>query len=73
MSNDKQPSTIPDFEEALKKLEAIVSQMEKADLSLDQALKQFEEGVGLARQCQQALTQAEQQVAVLIADPSEEV
>lgn len=71
MQDEKQPS-LPDFEVALQKLEAIVSQMEKSDLSLEQALKQFEEGIRLSRQCQQALSQAEQQVATLIADQKEE-
>lgn len=69
---EKTPSPLPDFEAALKKLEAIVGHMEKADLSLDQALKQFEEGIGLALHCQQALSQAEQQVEILIADQKEE-
>lgn len=72
MPNEKTPTSLPDFETSLKKLETIVGQMEKADLSLEQALKAFEEGIGLARHCQQALSQAEQQVEVLIADQPEE-
>ena len=72
MPENTASANLPDFEASLKKLETIVSQMEKNDLTLDQALKQFEEGIGIARQCQQALTQAEQQVEVLIADQKEE-
>ena len=68
MTTEKTLPPLPDFENSLKKLEGIVTQMEKTDLSLDQALKQFEEGIHLARHCQSALTQAEQQVEVLMAN-----
>ena len=64
----KEKTPMPDFEKSLKKLEDIVQKMEKADVSLEQSLQQFEEGIGLARQCQLALTQAEQQVDILMAD-----
>jgi exodeoxyribonuclease VII small subunit len=58
------PKTIP-FEKTLSELEAIVQQLEKGDLSLEQSLKQFEKGIGLARQCQDTLTRAEQKVTLL--------
>lgn len=60
-SLDLDPS-FPDFESSLKELETIVSRLEKPDVPLDDALKYFEEGVTLARLCQKALKQAEQQV-----------
>lgn len=65
---NKKTDTVPDFEDALKKLEAIVAKMEGGQLNLDQALKHFEEGVILARQCQQALRQAEQRVQELMGE-----
>lgn len=55
-----------DFEKALAELETIVRQMEDGQLSLEQSLEAFEQGVRLTRQCQQALAQAEQRVQVLI-------
>ncbi len=55
-----------EFEQALQQLEALVQQMEGGHLTLEQSLQAFEQGVGLTRQCQQALTQAEQRVNVLL-------
>ena len=54
------------FEQALAELTTIVASMERGELSLEHALKQFERGVTLTRDCQQAISQAEQQVAILI-------
>jgi len=68
VANKKTPMGLPDFETSLKKLETIVTKMEGGELSLEQALKQFEEGVALARQCQLVLSQAEQRVEQLMAD-----
>ncbi len=56
----------PDFEQALKELEAIVGRMEQGDASLEESLKQFERGIVLTRACQQALKAAEQKVDILI-------
>ena len=55
-----------DFEKGLDKLEQLVSRMEQGDLTLEQSLKEFESGVALTRQCQQALQDAEQKVEVLL-------
>jgi exodeoxyribonuclease VII small subunit len=60
-SNDE----ILDFEESLKQLEEIVNKMEQGQLSLEQSLGAFEQGVQLTRQCQNTLKQAEQRVAKL--------
>ena len=57
------------FEEAMARLEAIVSQLEKGDLPLEEALTLFEEGAGLMKQCSQALDVAEQKVAKLLPGP----
>ena len=53
------------FEEAMGRLEAIVAQLEKGECGLDQSLKLFEEGAGLAGRCEELLDQAEQKVAML--------
>lgn len=54
------------FEESLKKLEAIVAQMERGDVSLEDSVKLFEEGTKLAEQCKQQLAEAEGKVEILI-------
>jgi len=60
-----------DFEKKLTRLEELVAKMEAGDLSLEDSLKFFEEGVKLSRECNTQLTQAEQKVKVLMAiDPS---
>jgi exodeoxyribonuclease VII small subunit len=57
---------MPSFEESLKKLEAIVDQLEKGDLPLDKSLKLFEEGVGLSAACKKELDAAEGKVQMLV-------
>ena len=59
-------SRTPDFEHALADLEETVERLERGDLPLEEALKQFERGIGLARNCQVALRQAEQKVEILL-------
>ena len=56
------------FEAALGELEMIVNQLEEGDLSLEESLKLFEEGVKLSRECQQRLAQAERRIEVLLRD-----
>ena len=55
-----------DLEKALAELEQIVDQLESGDLPLEKSLKQFERGVRLSRECQSALKDAEQRVAILM-------
>lgn len=55
-----------DFERALAELEALVERLEHGDLALDDALKSFERGVALTRQCQGALKAAQQKVEILL-------
>jgi exodeoxyribonuclease VII small subunit len=57
---------MPSFEESLKKLESIVDKLEKGDLSLEDSLKLFEEGVGLSSACKKELEEAEGKVQILI-------
>lgn len=54
------------FEEAYGKLEAIVKRLEEGNLSLEEALKAFEEGVRLARLCSRKLDEAEKKVEILL-------
>ena len=54
------------FEASLDKLEKLVEKMEDGDLTLEESLKIFEEGVKLTRECQQTLADAEQKVKLLI-------
>ena len=61
----------PKFEENLKRLETIVDQLENKEAPLDQSLALFEEGVKLARACQQTLEQAKKKVDVLIKETGE--
>jgi exodeoxyribonuclease VII small subunit len=55
-----------DFEQALSELEAVVERLEHGELPLEEALKQFERGIELARSCQVSLKQAEQKVEILL-------
>jgi exodeoxyribonuclease VII small subunit len=64
------PETIT-FEKSLENLQLIVRKLESGELSLEDALKSFEEGVRLARQCQTYLGDAEKRVEILTqADPT---
>jgi exodeoxyribonuclease VII small subunit len=54
------------FEKNLSRLEAIIKKMEEGECSLDDSLKLFEEGVGLAKECHGKLNEAEQKVKVLL-------
>ena len=54
------------FEKTLAELEELVEKMEEGDLSLEESLKCFERGIVLTKTCQQALTEAEQKVRILL-------
>ena len=57
---------LQNFEQSLKQLEAIVAQMERGDVTLEDSIKLFEEGTKLADQCKQHLADAEGKVEILI-------
>lgn len=57
-----------DFETAMQALETLVEQMEEGEMTLEDSLKAFEEGVQLTRICQTALKDAQQRVAELTPD-----
>lgn len=56
------------FEDCLARLEQIVTQLEAGQLSLDDSLKVFEEGIGLARHCAKYLADAERRIELLAKD-----
>ncbi|MFB3884327.1 MAG: exodeoxyribonuclease VII small subunit [Thermodesulfobacteriota bacterium] len=56
------------FEDALNKLEKIVSQLEEGDIPLEESLKLFEEGIRLSRICNQKLDEVEKRVEILLKD-----
>jgi exodeoxyribonuclease VII small subunit len=56
------------FEQALARLEEIVENLEKGELSLDESLKKFEEGIKFSRFCTAKLDEAQKKVEILLAD-----
>ncbi|MBP8171124.1 MAG: exodeoxyribonuclease VII small subunit [Pseudomonas sp.] len=58
--------TTPDFEQSLADLQILVERLENGELSLEDSLSAFEQGIGLTRDCQAALSQAEQKVQILL-------
>jgi exodeoxyribonuclease VII small subunit len=58
------------FENSLKRLENIVAKMEKGELSLDESVKLFEEGINLTRKLTKQLEEAERKVEILLKDQS---
>jgi exodeoxyribonuclease VII small subunit len=54
------------FEKSLNELETIINRLEAGQISLEESLSAFEQGVSLARTCQEALKTAEQKVQMLI-------
>lgn len=56
------------FESSIAALEDLVEKMEAGEFTLEESLKQFENGISLARACQQALREAEQKVLQLTKD-----
>ena len=61
------------FEKSIKELEEIVEKLEGSDVSLEESLKLFEQGVTLTKSCQKMLDEAEKKVTVLMASESGEL
>ena len=61
-----EPQRKGEFEKSLTRLEEVVKRLESTDLSLDEAMKLFEEGVRLSRDCQKQLEEAEGKVEILL-------
>ncbi len=67
MAKGKKEDT-QNFEASLKRLEEVLESLEHGELTLEQSLAAFEEGVGLVRRCQQKLDEAEKRVEILLKD-----
>ena len=65
MAGSKRDGTI-NLEKALGELETLVEEMEAGDLPLEEAMQKFERGIKLTRECQAALSDAEQKVEILL-------
>ena len=65
-SKTSEPVKKVDFEKSLTRLEEVVRKLESPQLSLDEAMKLFEEGVELSRECQKQLEEAEGRVEILL-------
>lgn len=61
-----------DFEASMKKLEEIAGELEKEDMSLDESVKKFEEGMQISKKCKEMLDNAEKKITVLIGDTEKE-
>lgn len=59
------------FETTLKKLETITKKLESEDISLDESLQLFEEGIKLVKLLQSKLSEAERKVEILMKDAEE--
>ena len=62
----EQKDNLKDFEKSLQQLEKIVGKMESGELALQDSLEQFEQGIKLAKTCQDSLANAELRVEQLI-------
>lgn len=61
------------FEEAIKELEVIASELENGDLSLDESVSKFEQGMKLSKKCSDLLEDAEKRITILLKDDDNNV
>ena len=54
------------FEESMNKLETIVTELENGNLNLDESVKKFEDGMKIAKQCNNILEEAEKKITILL-------
>ena len=54
------------FEEAMKELETIANELENTDLSLEEAVSKFEEGMKISKQCSEIIENAEKKINILL-------
>ena len=59
------------FEETIKELEKIATELENGDLSLEDSVSKFEEGMKLSKQCSDLLENAEKRITILLKDGEE--
>ncbi len=67
MTSKKRDKPALDFEQSVATIEALAERLESGELSLEESMSAFEEGVRLTREAQKALTEAEQKVRLLTA------
>ena len=60
------------FEDSMKKLEDIAKELERDDLTLDESMKKFEEGMALSKACKEMLDEAEKKITILINNEEKE-
>jgi exodeoxyribonuclease VII small subunit len=63
----------PTFEEALEQLEAIVTRIEEGDVSLEDSIAQYAEGIKLVKLCRGILDQAEEKIQLLTQDQGQDL
>ena len=61
------------FEKQLAELEQIIDRMEQGDLSLENSIKEFEQGIKLANDCQKTLSEAELKVKILLSEKDQQL
>lgn len=61
-----------DFEQSIKQLEEIASELETDNLTLDESVKKFEQGMKISKQCKEMLDKAEKKITILIGDKEQE-
>lgn len=59
------------FEDAMKALEQIANELENGELSLEQSVDKFEEGIKISKKCNEILEKAEKKISILIKDGDE--
>jgi exodeoxyribonuclease VII small subunit len=69
----KKDLNLAKLEDTLVELEQLVARLEEGELPLDKALKEFERGIQMTRQCQKVLKDAEQKIEILLAGSDEPV
>ena len=61
------------FEESLNEHEKVAQDIEKGDLSLEEAIKQFEKGIKLSKECSEKLDNAEKRINILVQNANGEL
>ena len=59
------------FEDAMKALEQIANELENGELSLEQSVDKFEEGIKISKKCNEVLEKAEKKISILIKNGDE--
>ncbi len=54
------------FEEQIEELESIVEELEKGELSLEDSVLKFEQGIKISKECNQTLEKAERKITILV-------